>query len=95
MEQNGLISVIVHPDYLNKSDARDAYINLLKKLSELRSNHNLWIALPGEIDTWWRQRNQMRLVADGENWKIEGSGAERAYVAYARVHNNKLTYAFS
>jgi hypothetical protein len=95
MQQHGLISFIVHPDYLNTLEARAAYTTLLDKLSTLRAEAALWIALPGEVDDWWRQRSQMTLVPDKEEWKIEGHGAESARVAYASLENNQVTYTFS
>jgi hypothetical protein len=95
MQQHGLISFIVHPDYLDTPDARAAYTTLLQKLSTLRAEAALWIALPGEVDDWWRQRSQMALVPDEDGWKIEGDGAERARVAYATLQNNQITYSFS
>jgi len=95
MEQHGLISCIVHPDYLDTQSARDAYSGLLRHLSALRAGAGLWIALPGEVDTWWRQRSQMKLVPDVDEWRIEGPGAERARIAYARIAENKVTYRIS
>jgi hypothetical protein len=92
MQQHGLISFIVHPDYLDTHKARAAYTTLLCKLSTLRAEAALWIALPGEVDGWWRQRSQMALIADKDEWMIEGHGAERARVAYATLENNQLTY---
>ncbi len=94
MQQHGLISFIVHPDYLDKLEAKAAYTALLYKLATLRAEAGLWIALPGEVDEWWRQRNQMTLVPNEDEWKIEGYGAERARVAYATLENNRLTYTF-
>jgi len=95
MRQYGLISFIIHPDYLDTSKSVNAYRKLLSHLSELRSNAELWIALPEEVDSWWRQRNQMRLVLDEHNWRIEGPGSERARVAYATLENDRLAYTFS
>jgi hypothetical protein len=95
MEQHGLASFIVHPDYLNTQQARDTYSALLQYLSDLRTNEKLWITLPGEIDIWWRQRAQMKLIADGGSWRVEGPGAELARVAYASVADNRVTYRFS
>ena len=95
MEQHGLASFIVHPDYLDVQQARDTYSALLRHLSDLRSNEGLWIALPGEVDTWWRQRAQMKLVPTGRGWRIEGSGAELARVAYATLAEDKVTYRIS
>jgi hypothetical protein len=94
MQQHGLISFIVHPDYLNKPKARAAYANLLSHLSGLRAEANLWIALPGEVDTWWRQRSMMQLVPHQNDWRIEGLGAENARVAYATLQGDKVTYVF-
>jgi hypothetical protein len=92
MQQHGLISFIVHPDYLNTPEARSAYTALLAHLSQLRAEAGVWIALPGEIDTWWRQRSKMKLIADGDNWRIEGPGAERATLAYATMKDDTLVY---
>jgi len=95
MQQHGLISFIVHPDYLDSPEARAAYTALLQQLSTLRAEAALWIALPCEVDDWWRQRSQMTLVPHEDEWKIEGQGAERARVAYATLENNQVTYTFS
>lgn len=95
MEQHGLISCIVHPDYLDTQRARNAYSGLLRHLAALRAGSGLWIALPGEVDTWWRQRSQMKLVPDADEWRVEGPGAERARVAYATLADNKVTYRIS
>lgn len=95
MQQHGLISFIVHPDYLDTSEARAAYTALLDKLSTLRAQAALWITLPGEVNDWWRQRSQMTLVPYKDEWKIEGYGAEKARVAYAALDNDQITYTFS
>ncbi len=95
MEQHGLISFIVHPDYLDTPVARDTYSALLQYLSDLRSRADLWIPLPRDVDEWWRERAQMRLVRTNEGWRVEGSGASRARVAYATLSGSKLTYRIS
>jgi len=93
--QNGLISFIVHPDYLDSTKAKNTYAGLLRHLVELRSASGLWIALPGEVDIWWRQRNKMKLVQDGARWHVEGEGAERAVVAYATLLNDTISYSLN
>ena len=93
-EKNGLISFIVHPDYLTGEREVALYKSLLTHLRELRAKNNLWFALPGEIDEWWRARNQMELVVRNGKWRIEGEGSERARIAYATVANDRITYAF-
>jgi hypothetical protein len=94
-QQHGMLNFIVHPDYLNTPRARDCYTTLLAELSRLRVEAGLWIALPREVDTWWRQRNAMALVPHGNGWRIKGEGSERARIAYATLHNDELTYVFS
>jgi hypothetical protein len=91
-EKHGQISVIVHPDYVIEKSARRVYVQLLEFLCELRSGGETWIALPGEVASWWRQRSEMTLVRHGDSWRIEGKGSERAKIAYARLDNDKLTY---
>lgn len=89
---HGLISFIVHPDYLVEKRARAVYVNLLARLSQLRSDGTVWIALPGEIDRWWRNRNQMSLVERGGSWTVEGPDSDRARVAYATLENDRVAY---
>jgi hypothetical protein len=94
-QQHGLISFIVHPDYLDTVKARNTYTELLGHLAELRTEKELWIALPGEVDTWWRQRSKMKLVGEENSWRIDGPGAEQASLAYATLRDDKLSYEFA
>jgi hypothetical protein len=91
-EKHGLISFIVHPDYVIEQRARETYIKLLRHLAELRYDKQVWFALPREVNQWWRQRSQMRLVRRGQEWIIEGPGKERARVAYAHADGDRLVY---
>jgi hypothetical protein len=34
----------------------------------------------------------MRLVPDGESWRVEGPGSERARVAFARLRDGRVVY---
>ncbi len=88
----GLISFIVHPDYIIEEAARCVYAELLQYLAELRSQGETWIALPGEVAAWWRVRNELNVVNVGGSWRIEGQGRERARLAYAVMVNDSLTY---
>jgi hypothetical protein len=92
LAKNGLVSFIVHPDYIQEPDTMAVYHQLLAHLAELREQGNLWFALPGEIDTWWRARSKMSVVRDGESWRIEGEGAERAVLAFAKLVDDQLVY---
>jgi hypothetical protein len=88
----GLISFITHPDYLIDSRPRKVYESLLAYLQETIEREKLWMALPGEVDVWWRARNQMQLVQKDGNWAIEGPQSERAQVAFAVLDNGQLRY---
>ncbi len=92
MEKHGFMNFIVHPDYITELEERKTYETLLSYLSQLRSERNVWIPLPREVDQWWRQRSQMRIVREGNGWRIEGSGHERAQLAYASERNGKIEY---
>ena len=90
LAKNGLASFIVHPDYVIDPKPRRVYEELLSYLRELRERENLWLALPSEIDRWWRARSKMSVVADGKSFRIEGQGSERAVLAFARSVDGKL-----
>jgi hypothetical protein len=91
-QAHGMASFIIHPDYVIERRARRTYEQLLSYLADLRTNHNLWIAQPGEINDWWRARAKMQLVQEGDTWRVEGKGSERARVAYACVEGNEIVY---
>lgn len=92
LANHGLVSFIVHPDYLVGPRELDVYADLLSHLAQLRDERKVWVAFPSEIDRWWRQRREMRPVRDGGSWRIAGPGAERARVAYARLDGKRLVY---
>jgi hypothetical protein len=91
-QKNGLISFIIHPDYIIDEAARRVYADLLQHLSDLRAKGETWIALPREAAMWWRQRSRMKLVDDGGSLRVEGEGAERARIAYAVIDGDKIAY---
>ena len=93
MQHNGLMSFIVHPDYVINRREQEIFKQLLAYLTKLRQERGLWIAKPGEVNHWWRQRAAMRLVQDGCGWHVEGDGSERARVAYASEHDGKICFS--
>jgi hypothetical protein len=93
MEKHGLISFIIHPDYILTSRERETYEALLGYLSHLRDEKNVWIATPAEVNRWWRQRAQMRLVETENGWRIEGTGIERARIAYASQEDGRIKFS--
>ena len=94
MEQHGLITFIIHPDYITKPREWNVYKSLLAHIAQLRDEKKLWIPLPDEVNRWWRQRAKMTLAEDGHGVRIEGEGSERACVAYASEVDGKLVYSF-
>lgn len=95
MQKHGLISVIVHPDYVGGIRERAVYEALLAYLVELRREKGIWIATPGEVDRWWRQRAEMKLVEDSHGRRIEGEGSDRARIAYASQKDGRISYICS
>ena len=91
-QENGLISFVTHPDYLTADRARAVYRELLAHLVRERENSHLWMALPSEVDRWWRDRHEMRLVPMDDSWRVEGPGCERARVAYAVLEDGRCVY---
>jgi hypothetical protein len=92
LAKNGLVSFIVHPDYIIESETRTIYKDLLAMLVELRGREAVWFALPHEIDSWWRARSRMSVINDNGSWRVVGEGAERAVLAFAKVVDGQLVY---
>jgi hypothetical protein len=94
--KHGLISFIVHPDYLIEQRAQDTYKALLGHLAELRAEDGIWTPLPRDVANWWRQRSSMELVRANGQWRVEGPGSERARVAYASlIAGDTVTYSLA
>ena len=92
-EKNGLISFIVHPDYVMSGELKSIYRELLMYLREVEATKKIWIGLPSEVDQWWRARSKMQLVLEENEWRVTGENAERAVVAYASTNaEGKLVY---
>jgi hypothetical protein len=93
-ENHGLLSFNTHPDYLLERRARETYAGLLAHLARLRTEEEVWMALPKEVDQWWRARAQMKVVGEAGRWRIEGPGQERARLAYACLAGDRICYTF-
>ena len=94
-EHHGLISFIVHPDYIQERRAQNTYKSLLDYLAGLLAEDHIWTALPRDVADWWKQRSQMHLVLEGGQWCVEGPGKERARVAYAALTGDQVTYSLA
>jgi len=91
-QKHGLMSFIIHPDYLATANARRMYMELLKHLSDLRSEGSVWTPLPYEVASWWRLRRKLRIVFEGGAPRIEGDGSGQATLAYAALRDGRLEY---
>jgi len=89
---HGLISFIVHPDYIVRNTEKRVYRSLLEYISQLVAEHNFWSAFPAEIDRWWRDRSQMSLQQRNGTWQVCGHGSESAQVAYASIVDGQMRY---
>lgn len=93
LSKNGLISFIIHPDYTVTRARQQLYRQLLELLTRTAADRNIWLALPGEVNRWWRERAKMRLVERNGRWCIEGDGSERATIAYAFIKGDQLAFS--
>jgi len=91
-EEHGLVSFIIHPDYVIEPRARETYKTLLRFLGESRAAGTMWSPLPRDVARWWRQRRQMELVQENGEWRVTGPDSERARVAYACLSGDSVTY---
>lgn len=91
-QRHGLMSCIIHPDYVADRRVRKGYEELLAYLREWMGDGNIWPALPGEIDLWWRARNRMEIVERGGDWEIVGPESSRARLAYAVLDEGRVRY---
>lgn len=95
LSKNGLASFITHPDYLAEPRALAVYTSLLAHLQQLRTERNVWVAQPGAIDKWWRNRSRMTLVPDGASWRIDGPDSRHARLAYATLEGQRVVYSLA
>lgn len=91
-ERNGLMSILTHPDYLIENRERNSYRSLLDYVRTMVDREKIWAALPGDVNSWWRARSQMKLVRRGNEWEITGPEKERARLAYAVLDGSQLIY---
>ena len=92
VRNNGLISCIVHPDYIIDAKGRGVYEQLLAYMLKLKQEKGIWIATPKAVNRWWRARDRMVLTQKSGEWRLEGPESERARVAFAREESGRLVY---
>jgi hypothetical protein len=92
LKGNGLMTFLIHPDYVMSGRAQDTCKELLEEIARLRSDRNVWVTLPRNVDEWWRKRNQTKVVASGAGWRLEGPAKDQARIGYAFVDGDCLHY---
>ena len=89
---HGLVTMIVHPDYIAEPREQTIYKSLLRHLNEVRSRGRSWMTLPREVYRWWRDRRRMTLARHGDTWRVEGPQSHRARVGYASLADDGIVY---
>ncbi len=89
---HGLISAIIHPDYVIEPEQQQLFRSLLDFVRQQCSARDIWATVPSAINLWWRQRSAMNLVQGPEVWQISGEGSDKARVAYACLSGNSLAH---
>ncbi|MBU0740743.1 hypothetical protein KKG45_06695 [bacterium] len=90
--RHGLLSFIIHPDYTIERRAQDLFRELLDHLCALRDDRGTWLALPGEVNDWWRLRSRMELQERNGRWCVTGPSCDRAKVGLACREAGGLVY---
>jgi hypothetical protein len=85
--RNGLVNIVVHPDYIEENDNLAEYE---KYLIWIRNQGQGWFALPREVAQWWRTRCNLELVYSDRGWGVVGVDADRARIAHASTESNGL-----
>ena len=93
LEKHGLLSFNIHPDYVKTPPFNGIHESLLEYLKQICEERNIWIALPDEVNKWWRARREMQLTLNARHEiEVVGEEAKRAVVAYARVEGDRIEY---
>jgi hypothetical protein len=91
---HGLITILVHPDYIIEKWAQDLYLKLLRHIANRAASDRIWLTTPGEVNDWWRYRSKLSLKQEGENWHVLGDSEHRSRIAYASLDGDSVRYSF-
>jgi peptidoglycan/xylan/chitin deacetylase (PgdA/CDA1 family) len=89
MANGGLVNLILHPDYVVEPDRLAIYDAFLAWLA---GQDGGWHALPREVATWWRERERLEVVADGDGHRVAGESSFRPTVAWARREGGGVAF---
>jgi hypothetical protein len=90
IENNGLINLLVHPDYLLTDERLTLYDEFL---GFLRSQVGGWHALPREVAEWWKERERLECCDDADGGaRIVGprTTVSDARVMWAREQDGRI-----
>jgi hypothetical protein len=77
--RGGMALLDTHPDYLTDERIFGAYGKFLERFAH---DASAWKALPGEVNAWWRRRDESRLEHEGGDWIVTGPGSDEARVEF-------------
>jgi peptidoglycan/xylan/chitin deacetylase (PgdA/CDA1 family) len=84
----GLVTVLVHPDYMTSDERLRRYDELLRFLGTLEGG---WHALPRDVARWWRRRAALENgLAGGEAPDAAALARAGASIAWARERDGEL-----
>ena len=95
VRHHGLVSFLIHPDYVIENRAQGTYRALLEHLADLRAAGKLWIAQPREVDHWWRARSESKVRKRNGSWELDGPAKERARIAWASLDGDQIIYSLN
>lgn len=89
-KMNGMVLVVVHPDYMFTDTRLGLYEDFLKLLSQ---KGNFYHALPREVARWWKDRDasSIRLTKDGCT-EIRGSAKKMATIKWVYLKGDSLAF---
>ena len=90
IEHNGLINLLVHPDYLLTQERLDLYDEFLRFL---RGQSGGWHALPRDVALWWKERESLACRSDPDgDARLFGPDATvaKASVTWAHDENGRI-----
>jgi hypothetical protein len=77
--RGGMALLDTHPDYLTDPVILGSYRRFLERFAP---DPDAWLALPGEVSSWWRRRAESELVRVGDGWTITGPASGEAAIEF-------------
>jgi peptidoglycan/xylan/chitin deacetylase (PgdA/CDA1 family) len=78
-DRGGMALLDTHPDYMLDAERQGVYRDFIETFAR---EPGVWVALPCEVDAWWRRRAGTDLRWEDGAWALQGPAAEEAAVAF-------------